>query len=97
MSLNRLHPPRNGVDTKREGIPLPYKVWRGRTQLPGIQDSLDEARGLVESDIIAHPEAVAALWGVFPGVRWSWDAGTLLARSNDNDAVAYSICPVIGP
>lgn len=76
---------------------MPYRVWRGRTLLPGTQDSLDEARGLVESDIIAHPEAVASLFGVFPGVRWSWDQSTLLARSNDNDAVAYCICPVISP
>lgn len=81
----------------REGIPLPYRVWRGRTLLPGTQDSLDEARGLAESDMSRHPEAVASLFGVFPGVRWVWDRNTLLARSNDNDAVAYSICPVIGP
>lgn len=75
---------------------MPYRVWRGRTLLPGIQDSLDAARSLVESDIQQHPEAVASLFGVFPGVRWMWDRDTLLARSNDNDAVAYAICPVIG-
>ena len=75
---------------------MPYRVWRGRTLLPGTHDSLDAARGLAESDMLRHPESVASLFGVSPGVRWVWDRNVLLARSRDNDAVAYTICPVAG-
>ena len=95
MPVNRLHPPGNRVGTNREGIALLYRIWRGRTALPGIHP-LAEARVLAEDDIARHPEAVASLFGVFPGVRWTWDRDVLLARSNDNGAVAYCISPVAG-